>query len=240
MAKFSGSPVPPSKGTEPGERLAYERWKEALTDAGPSSYSGTDVEVAVLMVNTETNDYQTVSLESIQTISISTMRGMGAVRRLGDPAPETYVGGARTVAGTMVLTVLDYDPLFKIFNQVSEKEYSSPFFVDLVPEFSLILTAHNELGQAANMAIHGVRLANTGTVYSVDDMMTEMQVTYVATRIEPFLNREAWLGGLRERYENKHIIDRMSTKIITEELQAKPVEKIRLANGSDFYSLPLD
>lgn len=54
------------------------------------------------------------------------------------------------------------------------------FYVDQIPPFDVTIAAMNEMGAAAVFRIWGVELLNEGYGVSVDDMVSEMQTTYVA------------------------------------------------------------
>jgi hypothetical protein len=48
------------------------------------------------------------------------------------------------------------------------------------------------MGVYAARVITGVTLVNYGTTYSVDDMLTESQYTYVADTLSPFMDPHDW------------------------------------------------
>ena len=57
------------------------------------------------------------------------------------------------------------------------------FYVDQIPPFDITIAAVNELGATASMIIWGVEILNEGYGISVDDMVSEQQMTYVARAI---------------------------------------------------------
>ena len=56
----------------------------------------------------------------------------------------------------------------------------SPWFVDQIPPFDVTLAAANEYGALAVMRIYGVEILNEGYGVSIDDIVSEQQMTYVA------------------------------------------------------------
>jgi hypothetical protein len=65
------------------------------------------------------------------------------------------------------------------------------FYVDQIPPFDITVAAMNEMGAGAVFRVYGVELLNEGYGISVDDMVSEMQTTYVARH----LSRWAKAGG---------------------------------------------
>ena len=57
------------------------------------------------------------------------------------------------------------------------------FYVDQIPPFDVTISGVNETAAAATLRIWGVELLNEGYGISVDDMVSEMQMTYVARAI---------------------------------------------------------
>lgn len=56
----------------------------------------------------------------------------------------------------------------------------APWFVDQIPPFDITLAAANEYGALAVMRIYGVEILNEGYGVSIDDIVSEQQMTYVA------------------------------------------------------------
>jgi|LSQX01.3.fsa_nt_gb hypothetical protein len=58
-------------------------------------------------------------------------------------------------------------------------------YADQIPPFTVTISMGNEYGAAAGMAIYGVQIINEGSGVSIDDLVTEKAVTFVATDIKP-------------------------------------------------------
>lgn len=69
---------------------------------------------------------------------------------------------------------------------------SSPWYVDQVPPFDAAIVAVNEYGDAATMRIYGIEILNEGSGFSIDDIVIENQMTYVARTILPWQKLGSW------------------------------------------------
>lgn len=56
-------------------------------------------------------------------------------------------------------------------------------YVDQMPPFDVVLSAQNEMGHRMGMQIFGVELLNQGSGVSIDDIVVEAQMTWVARSI---------------------------------------------------------
>lgn len=62
-----------------------------------------------------------------------------------------------------------------------------PYYADQIPPFDVTITFANEYGQAAVKSIYGVELLNEGSGTSMDDIMIEETMTFVAREIGPMI-----------------------------------------------------
>lgn len=126
----------------------------------------------------------------IQTITISSNRSFGPVRRLGELTPVEYKGGGRTIAGTLVFAVLNRDVFADYLNGVlpgaEDNSWRRPSMMDELPEFNILIRGCNELGSSATGLLVDVKLMSFGTTFSVDDLYTESTYNYVARHYFPF------------------------------------------------------
>ena len=60
-----------------------------------------------------------------------------------------------------------------------------PYYADQIPPFDITVTFANEYGQAAVRSIFGVELLNEGSGASMDDIVIEETMTYVARELGP-------------------------------------------------------
>lgn len=74
---------------------------------------------------------------------------------------------------------------------------TNPWYVDQVPPFDAAIVAVNEYGTAATMRIYGIEILNEGSGFSIDDIVIENQMTYVARTILPWQKLGQW-GALTD------------------------------------------
>jgi hypothetical protein len=124
-------------------------------------------------------------LGNLQTISYSTFREVEPVRSLGKTYSDAYTRGPRTVAGTLVWTVLDQYVLAEALKYSYVDSYDpTTILIDQIPPFNIIITFNNEYGDVATMGIYGVRIVNEGSTFSIDDMITEQTNSFLASDID--------------------------------------------------------
>jgi hypothetical protein len=61
----------------------------------------------------------------------------------------------------------------------------TPYYADQIPPFDITITFVNEYGQSAVRSIYGVELLNEGSGASMDDIVIEETMTYVARELGP-------------------------------------------------------
>lgn len=69
---------------------------------------------------------------------------------------------------------------------------SQAWYVDQIPPFDVVIVAANEYGKAATMRIYGVEILNEGSGFSIDDMVIENQMTYIAKTVLPWQRLGNW------------------------------------------------
>jgi len=83
----------------------------------------------------------------------------------------------------------------------TDNTWQPAWYPDQVPPFDVVLTAANEYGQVAQMAILGVEILNEGSGMSIDDIVTEQSMTFVAREVQPWRasfsdvsSTKTWMG----------------------------------------------
>jgi len=73
-----------------------------------------------------------------------------------------------------------------------------PYYADQIPPFDITITFANEYGQGAVRSIFGVELLNEGSGASMDDIVIEETMTYVAREIGPMykISNSQLSGGM--------------------------------------------
>lgn len=116
----------------------------------------------------------------IQTISYSTYRPTKQVYAIGKIGPKGVVRGHRTIAGSLIFTVFDRHVLKDMMNDATANGVNCEVKPDNLPPFDVTVTFLNENGNSSILVIHGVSLVSEGQTMSVEDMITENTMSYVA------------------------------------------------------------
>lgn len=124
------------------------------------------------------------------------------------------------------------DPLGALGTLGVEKK--SPNYSDQIPPFTISLTSMNEYGNVSVMHILGVELINEGSGVSIDDIVTETQMTFVARAIigwRPLLNAnsqvDSWTVGANA---GANILERLNN--LTAVRQVADFESIQNSESS--------
>lgn len=166
---------------------------------GPSIYQGTYTSFAgtdiIACINLPGQKPKVIG--ELQTISYSSYRPTQPVYALGQNNAKGVVRGARTIAGSLIFTVFDRHVLYDAI-----KEYNASrdvacgiYKADELPGFDVTVNFMNEYGQSARLVIYGVHLISEGQTMSIEDMITENTMEYVAMDIDlmtPDTAEEGW------------------------------------------------
>ncbi len=146
-----------------------------------------------------------IRLDTLQTVSFQFHVDKQPVRALGHSYPKAYTRGANLIAGSMIFTVIREHPLIKVIDMLnSGKEFSSlisaiPTIPNInpgadmfptsatanhLPPLHLTILGVNEAGNAVNATIFGLEFLNDGMVLSIQDMLTENTLNFVAQDID--------------------------------------------------------
>lgn len=161
---------------ESGAKFTSTIYKNELA----TSFSGADTKMAISFYGGEP-----IYIGEAQTVTYSLYRPVEPVYVLGDSRPNGFVRGQRTIAGSVIFTVFDRNILLNAFYnaynkyedlEIARKEY----LTDELPPFDIHLTFMNEYGISAALVIYGCHIPSEGQVHSVEDMITENTIQYVA------------------------------------------------------------
>ena len=161
----------------------------------PFSFSGTDVE-AYIIQGADTF----YKLNSLSTVSFQVNEQKSPVRRLGYVTPVGFTRAIRTIAGTLVLTVLKDHPLNIVGDDKTSKPLNTTKYHPLTEvlgsnkviqnkEFDLLLKYQSEGNRRfySEFKIIGINLISQSMVTSVNDMVTEMVFQFMAKDYEDFV-----------------------------------------------------
>jgi hypothetical protein len=156
-----------------------------------TSYTGADVRLLLTLADPpkDSRSYYKQLIEST-TITISIHREVAPVRAGGYINPKGFALGKRTIAGTLILTQFTVDVLYSFLQStnITDGSKDTSFTkVDQLPPFNITMLFTNEYGFVSQRTLLGVKFVTDGTVYSIQDMMTEQTLSYMALDFTPLL-----------------------------------------------------
>ena len=72
-------------------------------------------------------------------------------------------------------------------SQTLDVRSAFPYYADQIPPFDVTITFANEYGQAAVRSIYGVEILNEGSGASMDDVVIEETMTFIARELGPMV-----------------------------------------------------
>jgi len=160
-------------------------------DANSVTYTGADVRLMIesAIQSPDGRRYAKQLLEAT-TISVSVHRELAPVRAAGYINPKGFAIGRRTIAGTLIATQFTADALMSFFQSVMQIDLSKDTTfskADQLPPFNITMLFTNENGYASQRTLYGVKFVTDGVVYSIQDMMIEQTLSFMATDFSPLV-----------------------------------------------------
>ena len=103
-------------------------------------------------------------------------------RANGDPTQVFYTRSHNALPGD---TSYKYRGIADVNDQALSVVKKVPYYADQIPPFDITITFVNEYGQSAVRSIYGCELLNEGSGASMDDIVIEETMTYVARELGP-------------------------------------------------------
>jgi hypothetical protein len=154
------------------------------------TYAGSDMRAIIEPIYKDSRASNKQLIE-LTTLTVSIHREKSPVRAISYINPKAFARGRRTIAGTMILTQFTVDVMYRFLSgKLDERDASKDSFylkVDQLPPFNMTLMFCDEYGHASYRRLLGVDVVTDGTVYSVNDMMTEQTVSYMAADFTPLM-----------------------------------------------------
>lgn len=163
-------------------------------------------------------------VRGLSLVSWSVHRDKNSDRRLNEKKSTEHARGAQTVAGSLIFSLFDEDPV-RGFVPVEMFHGDTPIagpdgFTDIeemlptdIPRFDLALTFTNEYGAAASCVIWGVDITDAGTALSTRQLENDYTVQFKALDMDPLkpaaLDEDRELGffgsggGIENTFERK-------------------------------------
>lgn len=167
-----------------------------------TSFSGADIVATITPLNGKP-----VVFGELQTVTYSIYRPTTPVYALGRINPKGVVRGQRAIAGTLIFTVFDRHVLKNVMNGYGnnngnhDNSYNGSrtnfdftneeiglmkkhMKTDEMPPFTISINFMNEYGNASTLNIFGVHILTEGQTMSIEDMITENTMQYIAMDID--------------------------------------------------------
>jgi len=135
----------------------------------------------------------TLTLATLQTISVQSHREKMGVRALGQGYVKGYTRGPRTIGGSMIFTLFNEHALAPLIRAMGDARTAgemgadtevSTLIPDQLPPMDLTVLFANEYGSISRMGIYGVEFMNDGVTMSVEDLLTEQVINFVARDVD--------------------------------------------------------
>jgi hypothetical protein len=157
-----------------------------------TSYTGSNLKVMIEVANGGSGGIiarSSKQLVELTTLTVSVHRVKSPAVAMGYINVKGWARGRRTIAGTMVLTQFTTDVLSTFLTAnafTSDLSKDSTYVkVDQLPPFNITLLFGDEYGKASFRRILGLEFVTSGDVYSIQDMLSEQTISYVAADFTP-------------------------------------------------------
>lgn len=127
-----------------------------------------------------------ILLGSLTTISYSMYRDKKPVPLVGKINVGGYTRGMRSIAGTMVFTLINQHITKDLVEQLPYLKIHGKMKADELPFFDILIVGANEYGASSQMMIYGAEFFEDGQVLSIQDLYIENTFSFVARDIDEF------------------------------------------------------
>ena len=182
-------------------KVMIEVANDGTNTINPTGLSATTNSNNVAQQGTSKPARQAKQLVELTTITVSVHRVKSPAVACGYINAKGWARGRRTIAGTLVMTKFTTDVLYSFLNSgafTSDLSKDTTYMkVDQLPPFNLTLLFADEYGNSSSQRLLGVELVTSGDVYSIQDMLSEQTVSYVAADFTPLmpLNKSSLYGA---------------------------------------------
>jgi len=158
-------------------------------DWGAGGFSAVDLNVYIHLP-TETG-IQPEKFATLSMLAVSSHRDKFPVSALSTIAPRGFTAGHRMIAGTLAFNTIERDAFqkYSIRNRdfiESGVRWSFLLQPDDLPPFDIQIVAINEMGDMSVAMLKGVTLLDSGSTYSLDQVVLTETYSYMALDRTPF------------------------------------------------------
>jgi hypothetical protein len=121
---------------------------------------------------------------------------------LGMVNPAGFTSGPRTIAGSLIFSMIEVNPFYRAAASIYQNSAESMWdttsasgypLADSLPPFDITITLNNEYHpEGAAMRIFGCKIIDEGQTMSIDDMVTEVTYSFMASGIAPVHMAKNW------------------------------------------------
>ena len=132
-------------------------------------------------------DARPVYVGTATTVTYSTFRETRHVRTIGRISSKGVTRGPRTVAGSLIFTVINQhvvNDIMDALNEVTAYRMYGKIKPDELPPFDIVISLANEYGQSSRQVIYGASILDDGVVLSIEDVFTENTMSYIARDVD--------------------------------------------------------
>jgi len=163
--------------------------QQDLLGSGTETYTGSDI-LIMIESSEQASDGRRYAKQLLEatTITVSIHRDIAPVRAGGFINPKGFALGTRTIAGTLICTQFTLDVFYSFLQSLNLTDGSKDSVftkVDQLPPFNITMVFTNELGYASQRKLYGVKFVNDGVVYSIQDMLVEQTIAFMALDFTP-------------------------------------------------------
>jgi len=166
-----------------------------------TSFSGADIIASIKAMGGKP-----MVFGELQTITYSTHREIRPIRSVGSINPRGFTRGPRTIAGSLIFTVFDRHVIQNVLKEgllagtpgSGATDIAKNIMTDEMPPFDITVSFINEYGTSSRLAIYGIIIVDEGQVMSIDDMITENTMSYIAHGIQLMTNEETFTSSKEE------------------------------------------
>ncbi len=193
-----------------------------------------------------------ILLGSLSTISHSVYREKKPVPLLGKINTGGYTRGMRSIAGTMVFTLVNQHLVEDLKEQIPYLEAHGKLKADELPFFDIMVVCANEYGAASQLYIYGAEFYEDGQVISVQDIYIENTFSFVARDIDDFsrINPIVQSGALGSNYTVETLVgyafsksdydDLYSNAVSSKAFSSDKLKTVQAALKADGYEINLN
>lgn len=161
-----------------------------ILDDGQFTFTGSDVRIAIEFAEPVAGATRvSKQLMEATTLTVSVFRVKSPVQAAGFINSKGFSRGRRTVAGTLALTKFTTEVLFRFLSSGAFELSADSHYVkvDQLPPFNLTILFCDEWGHASYQRLLRVEFVTDGSIYSIQDMLTEQTLSYLAVDFTPLL-----------------------------------------------------